>query len=211
MAGIWPGDTQCVVTLGFDIDGVSSWIGRNPDFANRPGLLSMAEYGPKRGVPRILKLLDDYDIKATFYIPGYVAENYEDMVREIVRKGHEVGHHGYMHEALGTMPLDQETEILERGMAILERLTGTKTLGYRAPFFDTSMDTIRLLAEHGFAYDTSMHDSDVPYIHEVRREEAGGSAGKVGAGRLRVLRVRATGGHEIGDAGPPERLRDLRR
>ena len=86
----------------------------------------MAEYGPKRGVPRILKLLDDYDIKATFYIPGYVAENYEDMVREIVRKGHEVGHHGYMHEALGTMPLDQETEILERGMAILERLTGTE-------------------------------------------------------------------------------------
>ena len=141
MAGIWPGDTQCVVTLGFDIDGVSSWIGRNPDFANRPGLLSMAEYGPKRGVPRILKLLDDYDIKATFYIPGYVAENYEDMVREIVKKGHEVGHHGYMHEALGTMPLDQETEILERGMAILERLTGTKTLGYRAPFFDTSLWT----------------------------------------------------------------------
>ena len=61
----------------------------------------MAEYGLKRGVPRILKLLDDYDIKATFYIPGYVAENYEDMVREIVRKGHEVGHHGYMHEAPG--------------------------------------------------------------------------------------------------------------
>ena len=118
-------------------------------------------------MPRILKLLDDYDIKATFYIPGYVAENYEDMVKDIVKKGHEVGHHGYMHEALGNMPIDQETEILERGMEILERITGAKTLGYRAPFFDCSLDTIRLLAEHGFAYDTSMHDSDRPYIHEV--------------------------------------------
>ena len=49
MAGIWPRDIQTVITLGFDIDGVSSWLGMNPDFANRPGLLSMAEYGPQAG------------------------------------------------------------------------------------------------------------------------------------------------------------------
>ncbi|MEE9249323.1 MAG: polysaccharide deacetylase [Dehalococcoidia bacterium] len=167
MAGVWPGDTQCIVTLGFDIDGVSSWIGRDPAFAHRPGIISMAEYGPKRGVPRILRLLDDYDIKASFYIPGYVAETHEDMVREIVRKGHEVAHHGYMHEPLGDVPLDQEIEILEKTIDILERLTGEKPKGYRAPQFDSSVNTISLLAQHDFVYDTSMHDADVPYIHDV--------------------------------------------
>ena len=167
MSGIWPGTTQCVITLGFDIDGVSSWIGRDPSLAERPGLLSMAEYGPKRGVPRILNLLDKYDIKATFYIPGYVAETHEDMVMELVRLGHEVGHHGYMHEPLGTVPIDQEIEILEKGMHILKRLTGQNPKGYRAPQFDSSNNTLALLAQHDFVYDTSMHDNDVPYTHQI--------------------------------------------
>ncbi|MEE9198303.1 MAG: polysaccharide deacetylase [Dehalococcoidia bacterium] len=167
MAGIWPGETQCVITLGFDIDGVSSWIGRDPALADKPGLMSLAEYGPKRGVPRILRMLDDYDIKASFYVPGYVAETHEDMVRELVRRGHEVAHHGYMHEPLGHMEIEKETEILEKAIAILERITGEKPKGYRTPQFDSSTNTLALLASHGFVYDTSMHDDDVPYIHQI--------------------------------------------
>ena len=167
MAGIWPGDIQCVVTLGFDIDGVSTWIGRNPALAERPGILSMGEYGPRRGVHRILKLLDDYDIKASCYIPGYVAETHEDIVRDILRRGHEIGHHGYMHEPIGTVDITTETEILERGIDVLKRVTGRRPLGYRAPQFDSSPNTIRLLAEHEFVYDTSMMDDDVPYVHKV--------------------------------------------
>ena len=46
MSGIWPDDIQCVALLTFDVDGVSSWLRRNADFANYPSLLSMAEYGP---------------------------------------------------------------------------------------------------------------------------------------------------------------------
>ena len=81
MSGIWPGDTQCVVILGFDIDGVSSAINRDPASANLPSLVSMREYGPSVGTPRILDLLDRHDIPASFYIPGYVAETHEDLVR----------------------------------------------------------------------------------------------------------------------------------
>ena len=62
MSGIWPGATQCVAMLTFDVDGVSSWLRRNPDFAQLPSLLSMAEYGPSVAAPRILDLLDDYGI-----------------------------------------------------------------------------------------------------------------------------------------------------
>ena len=85
MAGIWPGDTKCVAMLTFDVDGVSSWINRNPDFKNHPSLMSMAEYGPSVATPRILDMLDEQSIKASFYVPGYVAENHVELVKEIAR------------------------------------------------------------------------------------------------------------------------------
>ena len=70
---------------------------------------------------------------ATFFTPGYVAETHEDMVREIVRRGHETAHHGYMHEPPATLSRDEEIRVLDRGSDILERLTGRRPVGYRAP------------------------------------------------------------------------------
>ena len=70
MTGIWPGDTRCVAMLSFDVAGVSSWLRRNPDFARLPSLMSMAEYGPSVATWRILDMLDDFDIKASFYVPA---------------------------------------------------------------------------------------------------------------------------------------------
>ena len=83
MSGIWPGDTQCVAMLTFDVDGVSSWIRRNPDFAKLPSLMSMAEYGPSVAMPRILDLLDAHSIQASFYVPGYVAETHVELVEDM--------------------------------------------------------------------------------------------------------------------------------
>ena len=124
MSGIWPGETQCVVLLGFDIDGVSSWLNRDPSFKDHPSLMSMAEYGPSVAMPRILDLLDTHGIKASFYVPGFVAETHVDMVEEIDRRGHEVAHHGYMHEPPATLSKEGEEEVLDRGISILERITG---------------------------------------------------------------------------------------
>ena len=70
MSGIWPGDLRCVAMLGFDVDGVTGAINRNPDAARLPSLMSLREYGPSVAAPRILDLLDEYAIKASFYIPA---------------------------------------------------------------------------------------------------------------------------------------------
>ena len=83
MSGIWPGEIKCVAMLTFDLDGVSSWIRRDPSYADFPSLMSMAEYGPSIATPRILDLLDKYDIKSSFYVPGFVAETHTDLVKEI--------------------------------------------------------------------------------------------------------------------------------
>ena len=133
MSGIWPGDTRCAVVLTFDIDGVSGAINVDPESARRPGLLSVREYGPSVGVPRILDMLDELEVPATFFTPGYVAETHEDMVREITRRGHETAHHGYMHEPPATLSREEEIRVLDRGSDILERLTGRRPVGYRAP------------------------------------------------------------------------------
>ncbi|MQG76991.1 MAG: hypothetical protein FI703_06660 [SAR202 cluster bacterium] len=98
MTGIWPGDTRCGVLLGFDLDGVTGLLNRDPGAVDRPTAMSRGEFGPNVGVFRILDLLETYGVPATFFIPGFIAETNEETVVEILRRGHEIGHHGYMHE-----------------------------------------------------------------------------------------------------------------
>ncbi|MCS7206321.1 MAG: polysaccharide deacetylase [Dehalococcoidia bacterium] len=163
MAGIWPEDIRCVVMLTFDVDGKALWIRRNPAFARYPSLMSMGEYGPRVATPRILDVLDTFGIKATFFIPGFVAETHADLVRDIVRRGHEVGHHGYMHEAPATCTPEEEVAVLDKGITILESLTGQKPLGYRSPSWELSERSLPLLASRGFLYDSSLMGDDAPY------------------------------------------------
>ncbi|MCI0437754.1 MAG: polysaccharide deacetylase [Chloroflexi bacterium] len=164
MTGIWPGKTQCVVMLGFDLDGVSGLLYRTPEAANHPSVLSRAEFGPKVGVFRILDLLDRYEIPASFFVPGWIAERNEDTVRDIARRGHEVGHHGYMHEPPASLSPEKEAEILDKGIEILEGITGQRPLGYRSPSWDLSEYSLEYLAERGFVYDSSLMAHDAPYF-----------------------------------------------
>ena len=90
----WPSDARCAVLLTFDLDGESPWIHRDPALADRPLHMSMGAYGPKTGAPRLLELLDRYGIRTCFFIPGWIVERYPALCEEIVRRGHEVGHHG---------------------------------------------------------------------------------------------------------------------
>ncbi len=163
MSGIWPGDLRCVAMLSFDVDGVSGAINQNPDSARLPSFMSAREYGPSVAAPRILELLDEYDIKASFYIPGYVAETHQDLVLNIQQRGHEIGHHGYMHEPPATLTREQEAAVLDRGSDILERITGETPLGYRSPSWELSEDSLDLLAERNFVYDSSLMGNDIPY------------------------------------------------
>ena len=169
MSGLWPDDTRCVVVLGFDIDGQAGAIYGNPETADRPGTMSMREYGPAVGTARVLDVLERYGLKSSFFVPAFVAETHEDMVRDIVDRGHEVGHHGYMHEPPATLTRDQEARMLDRSTAVLERLTGATPTGYRSPLWDLSPHSVDLLIERGFTYDSSLFGDDAPYWIETPR------------------------------------------
>ncbi|MBI4198683.1 MAG: polysaccharide deacetylase [Chloroflexi bacterium] len=157
-----------MVMLTFDVDGVSAVLRRNPEMADHPSLMSMYEFGPSVGVFRIMDLLEEYRIKASFFIPGYVAETHVGMVKEVQRRGHEVGNHGYLHEPPSSLgPGEDEGAILDRGNRILQGITGEQPLGYRSPSWELSGRSLDLLAERGFVYDSSLMGNDIPYFVEA--------------------------------------------
>ncbi len=82
-----------MVCLTFDFDALSVWLGGYARVT--PAMLSRGEYGARVAVPRILRLLADYGIKATFFVPGHTADSFPKVVEAIVADGHEIGHHSY--------------------------------------------------------------------------------------------------------------------
>jgi len=161
----WPKGIRAAVCLTFDLDAETAWISRDPENLRRLAVMSQGAYGPKVGVPLLLDLLARNGLHATFFVPGWTAERYPDVVADIHRQGHEVGHHGYLHEALEGKTRDEEEEILVKGVRILEGITGQRPVGYRAPRYEISHDTADLLRKHGFLYASNLQDTIWPYLH----------------------------------------------
>ncbi len=162
---IWPGGHRSAAMLCFDVDGETTALSESPAFAQRRTLMSQCEYGPRIGVPRLLDLLKHLGVPATFFIPGYIAENHPRMVEAIVAHGHEIGLHGYLHEKLAGLSEPEEEAILVRCLDLLTRLTGRRPAGYRAPWFETNPWTAALLGRHALDYCASEMGDDVPYTH----------------------------------------------
>ena len=161
----WPRGVKAAVCLTFDLDAEAAWISRDPANIDRIAVMSQGAYGPKVGVPLILNFLDANRLKVTFFIPGWTAERYPEVVAEIHRRGHEIGHHGYLHEGLEGRSRDEEQAILVKGSKILTDITGVAPLGYRAPLYEITRETASLLRAHGFLYASNLHDTLWPYLH----------------------------------------------
>ena len=162
----WPSGVRSAACLTFDLDAETAWISRDPANIDRLSVMSQGAYGPKVGVPLILDFLDRNRITSTFFVPGWTAERWPDVVAEIHRRGHEIGHHGYLHEALEGKTREQEEEILTGSARILADITGVSPVGYRAPLYEITHATVDLLRKHGFIYASNLQDSLWPYLHQ---------------------------------------------
>ena len=160
----WPDGSRCACVVSFDVDAESAILQVDPKYATHATTMSHQAYGPRVGVPRLLEQLRAAGIRATFFVPGFTAECYPDTIRRIVADGHEVGWHGYMHELPHELPVAEQRAIIERAGEVLEPLTGQRPVGYRAPWWQLSLQSPELLAGAGFRYDSSLMDDDVPYL-----------------------------------------------
>jgi peptidoglycan/xylan/chitin deacetylase (PgdA/CDA1 family) len=147
------------ICLTFDFDAMSVWIANT----DNPAIISRGEFGPV-AVPRILALLERRGARATFFIPGHTALAYPWLVREIRDAGHEIGHHGWVHENPAKLSPHEEREVFQRGLDALQRVADVVPSGYRSPAANFSANTLDVLAEFGVAYDSSCSGSDfTPY------------------------------------------------
>jgi peptidoglycan-N-acetylglucosamine deacetylase len=163
----WPDGKTAAAAFTFDVDAESAVLwnssGDIESVGARMSVMSHQAYGPLVGIPRILDLLERHQIASTFFVPGHTADRYPEAIRSIVAAGHEIAHHGYLHEQPTALTLEQEIDVLDRGLAALADVAGVRPSGYRAPMWDLSWRTPALLAERGFLYDSSLMDADHPY------------------------------------------------
>ncbi len=162
----WPEGADVAVSLTFDVDAESGWLGEGEAYARRLSTLSEGRYGVTRGLPRILEILRATGVRATFYVPGDTAERHTEALREVMAAGHENGHHGYLHLRSDSISAAAQREEIERGTAALQERLGVTPRGYRSPSWELTPETFALLLEHGFEWDSSLMGDDRPYHHD---------------------------------------------
>ena len=167
----FPGGNTTAVSLTFDVDAEAGWLGEGPEYARRLTILSEGRYGVVRGVPRILDLLARYEIPATFFVPGYTAQVHPGLVDTLVAAGHEIAHHGYLHLRSDKVSTADQTEEIERGLAVFDKLGVPKPRGYRSTSWELTPETFDLLLDHGFGYDSSCMGDDRPYLERWNGRE----------------------------------------
>ena len=163
----WPNGAKCACAITFDIDADSLiHVARPHDSHNRLYPISMGKYGPEVAVPRILETYRRLGIKQSFYAPAWCIEQYASVMEEILKDGHEIGHHGLIHEDPIVTMGDQQVEAFEAALEIHKRICGGKPTGYRAPVYNITPQVVDLLIKHDFTYDSSLMGDDIPYLLE---------------------------------------------
>ena len=151
---------RLTVALTFDHDSLSDGIRRN----DSPVKLSHAEFGHRVGVPRILELLEREQIASTWFVPGWTMATYADDTEKLLKGGHELACHGWFHEDFAELSRDAQIAVIDRWVVAAKAASGAMPKGFRAPYWSLGVDTLQLIADTGFTYDSSLMADDYrPY------------------------------------------------
>ena len=156
----WPGGARCAVALSFDADHETIPL-RDKD--ESPMRLSQGQYGSRRAMPRIRRVLEREQIAATFFYPAVSALLHPDEVRGLAAEGHEIGIHSWIHERNTALPYLAERDLTLRAADVLDRLAGRPCVGMRTASWDFSPNTLRIIEEMALLYDSSLMADDEPY------------------------------------------------
>ena len=157
----WPNGARVAVALSFDVDNETV----NLRFGQPTvGELSQGQYGARVGLPRIVQLLDRHAIPASFFIPAMSLMIDRRQVALIGKSGrHEFAVHGWIHELNTTLPGDIERRLVQQAIDTLTAYTGTRPVGYRAPSWNFSPNTMSIVRDLGFTYESSLMADENPY------------------------------------------------
>ncbi len=167
----WPNRARVAVCLSFDDDTEAPLL---RDGTTSPTTLSASDFGAESGTPRILKMLDHYQVPATFFVTAVDAMLHPELLPSIMKSGrNEIGIHGWIHEFPPRLEAQEEERLLDQAIAYLTKATGKRPVGYRAPSWAFSPYTLDLIRKKGFLYDSSLQAMDEPYEIKSRGEDTG--------------------------------------
>ena len=158
----WPGGARVAVLLSFDVDNETVQGLRTGTVSIGP--LSQGQYGARIALPRIVRLLDRENIPATFFFPAWSLKLAPEQADVINGSGmHEIAVHGWIHELNTLLDGTTEERLLRQALDAIEEITGERPVGYRAPSWNHSPNTLRIIRELGFLYESSLMADDRPY------------------------------------------------
>jgi peptidoglycan/xylan/chitin deacetylase (PgdA/CDA1 family) len=150
---------RATVCVSLDFDATSLWFMLGSTGARS---LSRGEFGADTAAPRLLELFERLSIPSTWFIPGHTADHFSEVCAEVARAGHEIGHHGYLHEDFGSLSIAEGVRRIEMGIEALVRVTGREPRGMRFPGGDLDGALFEVLPELGFTYDSSLFGEYLP-------------------------------------------------
>ncbi|MDV7103610.1 polysaccharide deacetylase [Vibrio sp. TH_r3] len=156
----WPNGAKCAVAISFDSDHETNEL---RDGAKSVSRLSWGEYGSRKGIPRIRSVLQQYNAKATFFVPAVSALIHPQEQIELHAEGHEIALHGWIHEKNTELDYVTEKALLMKASDTLTDLIGKRPVGMRTPSWDYSKNTLQIAREMGLLYDSSLFADDDPY------------------------------------------------
>jgi peptidoglycan/xylan/chitin deacetylase (PgdA/CDA1 family) len=160
----WPDGCQIAVFLTFDFQGGEP-IRPLPNGRINYEDWTQGEYGPNTGIWRILRILREKEVKATFLTCGGIAERYPEPVQAIVAEGHEIAGHGYHHEVARDLSKEEERDVIKRATEMIQLRTGKRPVGWRS--CTQSPNTLELLLEHGgYLWNSNSFAHDLPFVYE---------------------------------------------
>ncbi len=149
-----PDGARIAVAITCDFDAHSLWIGAYK--MTSLAALSRGEFGAEVGVPRLLALFKQLDIRTTWFTPGHSLVTFPARIDAVLEHGHEIAAHGCYHENLGDLGPGEERRLMEVQLAQHAEVTGRRPRGYRSPSWDFTDETAGLLEEFGFDWDSSL-------------------------------------------------------
>ena len=167
----WPNGAKVAVLLSFDVDNETiAWWDGEPTISD----LSRGEYGSRVALRRVIDLLENNELPASFFIPAlslHLAPQMADEIKRLPR--HEFAVHGWIHERNTRVPPDKERQMMIDARKMLTELTGETPVGYRAPSWNFSAVTADIVNEMGFLYESSMMADDRPYELIIKGQPSG--------------------------------------